>query len=222
MKLLLILCTFLILPISAVSQNVQNRDSIINRMCEDLNKNKHLTDSLRINEIYNNHFYPYLAKVNKKDVDSVAKSVFYRFQKQCLEFIKILKNNEPGKGDWEIISLEEKPKSVASTSDCKNIVNLKNLSYLENNGDQVLVKIENGFWIEKFVDSTNSKLKFNWINNCEFQLEFLESNNEIRGSLSIKGDTYNYEIIKKEASHLSMFAYIPKKDMYLTFKIYFD
>jgi hypothetical protein len=191
-------------------------------MCEDLNKNKHLNDSIRIDNIYKKYFYPYLSKVSEREVDSIAKSVYFRFQKNCPEFLKILDKSNPGKGDWEIISKDEKPISSAKTNDCKNIASLKNLSYLEHSGDEVLVQIKDGYWIEKFIDGTFSKLNFTWINNCEFELEFIESNNETRGNMSKKGDKFNYEIITKEDTYYSMIAYIPKQDMYLKFKIYYN
>lgn len=191
-------------------------------MCEDLNLNKHLNDSIRIDNIYKKHFYPYLSTVSEKDFDSIAERVYYRFQAHCPEFLKILDRNNPGKGDWEIISKEEKPISIANTDDCKSITLLTNLSYLEHDGKKVLVQIKDGYWIEKFTDGTFSKLNFTWLNNCEFQLEFLESNNETRKNISNKGDKFNYEIITKEDAYYSMVANMPKQDMYLKFKIYYN
>ena len=222
MNKILFFFLLVIFPLTALSQNVQNRDSLINRMCEDLNLNKHLNDSLRIDKIYKKHFYPYLSKVNENDVDSIAMSVYYRFQRNCPEFLKILSNSNPGKGDWEIITKEEKPISTANTEDCKNITSLNNLYYLEHSGEKVLVQIKDGYWIEKFIDGTFSKLNFTWITNSEFQLEFIQSNNETRGNMSNKGDKFNYEIITKEETYYAMVAYIVKQDVYLKFKIYYN
>ena len=184
-----------------LAQTIADKDVLVSKMCDDLDKNKHLSDSLRIQEVYKSHFYPYLDQIKKIHVDSVAKSVFYRFQRNCPEFLRILSKMDPGTGDWEILKPEEKPKIVATKSQCAIFDESTKLTYLENNGDKVGVDLKDGIWIDRFVDGTYSRLNFKWINDCEFELEFIESNNETRKNLSKVGDVYSYEIISKEQSH---------------------
>ena len=47
-------------------------------------------------------------------------------------------------------------------------------------------------WKETFEDGTISLLSFHKTSNCEFELEFIESNNELRKNFSVTGDKYQY------------------------------
>ncbi len=75
--------------------------------------------------------------------------------------------------------------------------------------------------MDLFKDGTYSKLKFEWLGDCEFELEFIESNNESRKSFSKPGDKYIYQILDKKAKYYLMSAWIPGMSYFLKFKIYF-
>lgn len=197
------------------------RDSLITEMCKTLKINTHLSDTLRIYDAFDKHLLPYISTFKESQKDSVAQSVFYRFQRNCPEFTNILSRLNPVEGDWESIEKGEMPKSLLSKKTCKKITKHKQLSYLEYNGDKVVVEIKNQYWTDHFLDGTYSKLKFKWIDDCEFELEFIESNNESRMNMSIKGDIYVYRIIEKSEDYYDVTTKIQNQDNHLRFKIYF-
>jgi uncharacterized protein YxeA len=220
MKKIILPLILIILPLLLSSQTIHERDSLIDIMCIELKKSTHLSDSLRLNAIYLKHFYTYLSTIEENKIDSLATSISFRFQRNCPEYLKILYKMETEKGDWEIVQKEDKPNPVLTKKKCKKFKKHKSLIYYESNGDKVLVEIKNGFWVDNFIDGTYSKLKFNWLIDCEFELEFIESNNESRKSISNVGDKYFYEIIDKELSHYILIAHIEGQDIYMKFKMY--
>lgn len=73
--------------------------------------------------------------------------------------------------------------------------------YPDFNGDTVNLIIDKGLWTDNFKDGTYSKLRFKWINDCEFEIEFIESNNPVQSQFSKKGDKYLYQIIEKKDNY---------------------
>lgn len=70
---------------------------------------------------------------------------------------------------------------------------------IEGDIDTVLVFI----YGEKYTELTNNeenttKLKMTWLNDCEYEIEFLESNDKIKLAFSYIGEKYHQKIIKIE------------------------
>lgn len=189
-------------------------------MCSELERNRSLSDSLRINNIYQKHLYPYLSKFEDKKIDSIGTSIYFRLQRNCSEFVEILNRIEPSNSDWEQLEKGYKPKSILLKSKCRELTQFNNLSYLEYNGDKVTVELKDGIWVDNFIDGTYSKLNFKWINDCDFELRFIESNNEIRKNFSAFGDVYSYSLIEKKEDTFIVITKIPNENNYLKFKIY--
>jgi hypothetical protein len=61
--------------------------------------------------------------------------------------------------------------------------------------------IDKGHWVERFRDGTYSKLRFRWIDDCEFEIEFIESTNSVMSQVSKRGDRYRYQIINKNEKY---------------------
>lgn len=126
---------------------------------------------------------------------------------------------EPPKGDWETV--DEKPNSVVNKKVCRKFIDHINYTYLEANGDTVKLQIENGFWVDHFKDGTYSKLKLNWITDCEFEIEFIESNNKLRKGFSKPGDKYRYQVINKKDNYYEMSVEILGTGRHVKLKLYF-
>ena len=85
-----------------------------------------------------------------------------------------------------------------------------------------MVKIKDGYWQDNFTDNTYSKLFFKWIGTYDFELEFIESDNETRSNMSIPGDTYQYSIIEKKEGFYIISVTMEGQDMYQIFKMYYE
>ncbi len=81
--------------------------------------------------------------------------------------------------------------------------------------------MQDGNWQDSFSNGTFSKLTYNWVNESEFELVFIESNNETRGNFSVKGDKYIYQVLSKEDVFYSMSVNIPGQSTFEKFKMYY-
>jgi hypothetical protein len=113
----------------------------------------------------------------------------------------------------------EKPIGNATKKDCRAFLSHDQYSYRESDGiSSVAVSVKKGIWTETFADGTYSKLKLKWIGDCEFDLEFVESNNAIRKNISKAGDKYHYRILERNDGHYALLYELD--GVYSTFKVY--
>lgn len=218
-KHLSILFVFLF-PFSVFSQNIKQIDSVTIAMCESLEKSKIVDDTLNVKAMFFQHLPGVYEKFNvssQNEADSLNDKIYYRLQRNCNLFREILRRLEPNKSDWKI--LNEKPLSKISENDFKKFIKHGKFTYKEYNGSIVSVTIEKNVWLEIFEDGTYSKLKFISKKDGEFDLEFIESNNEIRKNFSIKGDIYNYGLFLKDEN--CYHTWVKNKDNTMSsFKLY--
>lgn len=205
MKKLLIL---LLLGIStpSFSQTITEIDSVSNQMCDYL---KHLeieNDTLKINTLYQEQLYPYLGKIDQTKAQQVGQQVYYRLQRNCVEFRNLLDKLEPPKNSFTRIN--KKPESEISKKELKEFKSQKEFYYFEVSGDTTNVLMKNGKWTDSFSNATFSKLNYNWIN-------------ETRSNFSVKGDKYIYQILSKEEGYYLMTVNIPGQKTFEKFKIYY-
>jgi hypothetical protein len=210
---------FLLFSLKTVGQSTASNDSLIAVMCKTLAANKAAVDSEKIKLVVTKHLNPYLQKFEDAKVEEVSDAIFIRAQRQCKDFADLIFRLTPKQSDWQMV--DKKPVSKMQKKDCVELLKHKKLFYLEANGDTVNLSIENGFWIDHFKDSTSSTLKFRQLTNCEFEIEFVKSNNSIRQKLSNPGDKYRYQILEKLEGSYLMSAEIVGGNQFMTFKIYY-
>jgi hypothetical protein len=215
-RLSLILCLTATL---GFAQTEQQKDSIITVICKSVATTRNLHDTTRIIQAYGEHLYPFVNRFPKDQRAGVGNSIFFRLQHECLEFKQILDRLDPPKGDWKI--LDKKPKSKLSKKDCKRFLNYKQFMYLESSGDSVALSIENGYWIDRFKDGPYSKLKLEWVGDCEFDIQFIESDNSIRKNFSKPGDKYRYQVINQTEMYFEMSVQIVGTEQYALFRLYY-
>lgn len=208
----------LILPVFCFSQTHISEDELINNMCNEFTNSTNFSDSARVENIKNKFLVPYLKKYETAKVDSVAISIYFRLQRNCESFSRFLDKIDPQE-NWE--EVREMPISKLSNVEKDEFLKKSNFFYLEGNGDKTEVRINKGFWIERFVDGTFSKNKMVWKNESDFELEFIESNNEGRKGFSRKGDKYFYRIIDTKDNFYRIAAEISNQNRVLVFKLYF-
>lgn len=211
----------LLIAFAAKSQTIQQIDSLNNQICISLKKLNSLNEAV-FEGILVQHMPDFYTK-HKIDTqvksDSLLDLIYFRLQKNCDTFVTLLNQLEENKSDWEIAN--QKPKTNISDRDLKKFFSLKNLHYKEYDGKKVLVTHASNLWTEKFEDGTFSKLELKQTSKATFTLKFIESNNEMRKNLSVKGEEYNYGICDKGENYYSIWV-LSKEGTYYTSRIYID
>ncbi|WJS96845.1 hypothetical protein NYQ10_10405 [Flavobacterium johnsoniae] len=215
MKASLLLILFFLSSFSR-SQTVQAVDSLNIEICKALVQNKNLNNEIRVNTITNSYIIPYM----KKFGDSITRQkafelIFFRLHKNCNEFVALFPQPKEADG-WTI--QYEKPVEKSTREQCNQLTKNSTYHYFENDGNKVEVTLSHNLWTEKFSDNTISKLHFKQKGNCEFELEFIESDNISRKNMSIKGDKYLYKIYDEDSD--SYRVYLKNKETYYTFKLF--
>ena len=202
------------------SQTIIEIDSVSNVMCIYLKNLTIKNDTLKINSLYNNQLYPYLEKVKQTKAQKIGQQVYYRLQRNCVEFRELLDRLDPPKE--AVIRITKKPKSKITKKQLKDFKNQKEFYYFEASGQKTKAIMKNKIWKDLFSDNTYSILTYNWISKTEFELTFIESNNESRANFSVNGDKYIYQVLSKESNFYLMSLKIPSHKTYEKFKIYYE
>lgn len=215
--------TCLLFMISTIifCQNIdEKRDLLIQKLCNILSKNKNLDDLARINLVNQDaNLIKYFKDLPKDKIEAEEEALFYRFQKNCKEYADLIKNySEKNTENW--VSINYLPQSTINESDFKLIKKSSEFYYFDYEGNKTIVKIENNNWIEYFIDESFSKLKLHWLNNNDFNLEFIESNNSMKKSFSRKGEIYQYRILSKENDYYWVVYYNNDLSNIVKFKFY--
>lgn len=201
------------------SQTITEIDSMSNVMCDYLKNLEIKNDTLKIKSLYEKQLYPYLGKIEQSKTQKVGQQVYYRLQRNCVEFRNLLDKLEPPKE--AVTRITEKPKSKISKKQLKEFKKQKKFHYFEVAGDTTKVIMEQGKWTDTFANKTFSKLTYNWISETEFELFFIESNNETRSNFSVRGDTYIYKVLSQEDGFYLMTVNIPGQKTFEKFKLYY-
>lgn len=204
-----------------IGQTIQQIDSVTYKMCESLSNLTEVKDDVKITMIIEKHLPSFYQKFNittQIAADSIGDKVFFRLQKNCSNFISLLNNLEENKSDWVILT--QKPKHEISKKNCTNFFAGRNYYYKEYDGKIVNVVMTSDSWTETFEDNTTSKLLLRQKDNCEFELEFIESDNNLRKNFSIKGDIYKYGIFKLEEDTFYLWTSSKDNNTFYSFRLY--
>lgn len=208
------------MTISSVTfaQTEKQTDSLISIMCKFLQNNKQRSDSTRLVLVYGKHLFPFVDRYSENEREKITEKIFYRFQRNCGAFADLLNKLNPPDDYWDFWEkIETKPKPQLVKNSCRDFVKHKFI-YSDSNKDTVNMVIEKGQWIDHYRDGTYSKLKFSWIDDCEFEIEFIESTNSVQNQFSKKGDKYRYQIIdKKEKYYLVSVEAVGTDGYHLTY-----
>lgn len=211
----------LLVALTAQSQTIKQIDSLNTQICTSLESMKSL-DEPQLMEALQKHmpgFYKRFKIDTAAKSDSLMDLMYFRMQKTCNTFIVLLSKMEENKSDWAIAAA--KPKTELSDSDSKAFFAAKSLRYKEYDGKIVRVTLDQTNWTEKFEDGSFSKLELKKTSASTFVLKFIESNNEMRKSFSVRGEEFNYGIYGKEKNYYLAWV-LTKEGKYYTFKLYGD
>ncbi|UMQ40011.1 hypothetical protein MKS83_11360 [Chryseobacterium sp. Y16C] len=195
-------------------------DKIIDDACLKFSKTQNLSDSLRVKYLNENIIYSYISTAKIKNKEALD-AMLIRFQKRCESFSSFLtKIDNLNQDDW--ITLDQRPQVLVTKRDLEILKQSKSLYYFEYDGERTNVEVKNNYWVETFTDQTQSKLKYTWVDENKFELEFIESNNFERKEFSRKGDKYIYEVINKVNDYYWVIAEIPGQSRLVKFKLYIE
>lgn len=201
-------------------QTIQQIDSLSSKMCESLKALKDVKDETQVMMVFQKHvpeFYEKIRVTSQEQADSIADRIFFRLQKNCQVFSDVMSATEENKSDWQ--KLSGKPKVTISKKQCDAFFSGKNFYYKEYDGKTVKVTLSSTHWVETFQDNTTSTLLIRKKDKCGFELEFLESNNNIRKNLSVKGDVYHYGIFSVENGVYDLWN-VTRDNQYYSFRLY--
>jgi hypothetical protein len=203
--------------ITTSAQTQEQKDSVINEICNTLNTTPELKDSLRIVNAFAAHVHKFVDRYSESTRPELLEGIFLRAQRLCPQLRILLAQISPPQGDWRRVA--EKPLGSATKKDCRAFLNHEQYSYRESDGiSSVSVAIRKGVWTETFADGSYSRLQVRWTGDCEFDLVFIESNNIIRKNMSKPGDNYHYRILERNDGHYSLLYELG--GIYSTFKVY--
>ena len=183
-----------------------------------MQRSHYKTDSVKVIEAIKENPIPSIPAYNNAR-DSLIERVFLRLQHNCQLFATILEKNSPENLYWK--RTIDKPTSKLKNIDCLEFKKYNTYWYFEPNGDTVKLKIESGLWTDYFKDGTYSQLKFTWKTECDFQIEFLQSDNRIRKGYSKPGDIYQYSLLEKSNHFYLLSVRTEGLDKYSIFKLYY-
>src|SRR5882724_12031402 len=143
-SIILIIFFDVIIPLRCLPQQKINSDSLISEICRTVKIEKLETDSLTIANSFRKHLLQYRNKVDKQAWQQLIENCYFRLQRECPEFKKIIDKIDPTKGDWKRVDFE--PESRASETDCADFFRISNFTYLEYNGDTAKVVITDSTW----------------------------------------------------------------------------
>ncbi len=211
---------FLFVSVFSFAQN-ESIDNLTNEMCLSFKNNESLSDSVRITILNEKFIFPYLNQFPEAEKEHIIDNLYYRFQKNCKEFVDYLyRIDPPKKDDWK--KLTTRPEIKVTNRDLAFLKSRHNFYYFEWGGKKTTVKITNKYWTETFSDGTYSKLYFRWLTNNQFELEFIESNNNGRKNFSKPGEKYFYEIVSKENNYYWILVTVPEQPQLLMFKLFYN
>ena len=188
-------------------------------MCLTFKAQKVRSDSQALINTFSKHMADFYKQFSEQELDSIFTKCYYRLQLYCNDFKMMLERNEKGKNDW--VATETYHVSIASKNECSLFFQTQQFKYLEANGDSVSVFVNENSWTDYFKDGTYSRLSLKRINDADFELTFIESNNSSRRNISNAGDKYLYRILEKSSRHYLMLVSIPNNPRRFQFKLYY-
>lgn len=209
----------LFIAVISFGQSQASIDSMEHVICRSIEESTSRVDSIKVIQSFSKHLPAFLANYPENKREEILTHIYDRLQRNCATFWKILNRIDSSQKNWE--ALNTSPPSTLDKNECRKFLKYKNYKYVEADGDTVNLQIENGYWIDHFKDGTFSKLKFHWVSDCEFEIEFIESNNKIRNDFSNPGDKYRYKILDKRSNYYDMSVEIPEKNIFAKFKIFY-
>lgn len=179
-----------------------NIENVADQFCQCLNNNVTKPDIERLKECLTIFEKNMISVKNDSTRNAIIQDLSIYASTHCKEAAKV-GSRLGNKSDFKII--DSIPKSGLTDLQCKHLLVKSKFYYLQKDGSKMFVEINENLWTE--TEQSNKRLtkcKIKWLNNCEFSLEFLESNDPIKNKISKKGDIYIYNVIEINGNIISL------------------
>jgi len=204
---------------SIFAQNKQEIDSLVSVLCHSFNSLDGYSDSFKEEYFISHHLKPTALAYDELEYEFAISSLYYRLQRNCLEFKELLDRNH---GLKKMVNrLSNEPETELTTSQLDSFALIKQFYYLENSGDTTKVSIKDSTWLDSFSNGTHSICIHHWIDQSKFSLEFQSSTNESRKYTNYKGDVFEYKVINAEANYYNVSWHIPGTSYYEIHRFYY-
>ncbi len=185
----------------AFSQSDKQIDSLATAMCENFSNIHHYDDSTKVEVLIDRHLPPFIRRMKLRtdeQAQAAFRRVFIRLQKVCPEFQKALASfdKKETQGEWQRVA--GIVPTQLSSSEIQTFFKGGTFYYVDPGSKtltHVNVTITSNRWIETFPDGTTSQCELKANGDGTFQLYFIRSDNEVRKSLSRKGDVFYYGLV---------------------------
>ena len=213
----LILIPLLFFCLTAIGQNIETEVS--NAICKCITEYSALKDSslLKYCYILGATETKGLPKSSKK-IEKILQQCHFELQKICPAYVDLTRRLIPMQGDWRNIA--DTSINTFDTSVCTIFSKYTDFYYLEHTGDTTRLSIKDGFWTDFFTaKNTYSKCSFQWTDKCNFELEFIKSNDPLRKNMSKKGDKYKYRLLSSTPTYFLLLVHYG--NVWQEFKLYY-
>jgi hypothetical protein len=220
MKKLSLIALLYGLPISSFAQHSNITDSLTDQICHTLQTLQIKNDSILLNYALEKHLYKYIANMSDEVANNAVERVILRLAYRCDKYNSMMRKLEKPGPHWHYVY--RLPPSEVSKAHCDSFFKKENYYYIDGENDTTRLQISSEFWIDHMKDNTFSKLSLKRTSTADFEIAFIESNNNIKSKLSIPGDIYQYRIVRKTDSHYELAVTIPGISSIALFNVYWQ
>lgn len=128
-------------------------------------------------------------------------------------------NKVPKSAHWVVSN--EMPASSITPEDCAAFWKYQKFIYHDSDSTVVRLTLTEDFWIDSMADNTYSKLAVRKLNDQTFESSFIGSNNPLKHLLSIPGDIYHYQLLKKTDHSYKLSTHMNGISTYFIFELEF-
>lgn len=136
------------------------------------------------------------------DINEIGSQIGIRLAKECKYFQELITAEFGNDSRTDSLDKRYEKAQIVNKETCRNFVKgefyyaipmdsartIMDTTFLTINGTLYLERMDNG--------KTFSLLSFKWVNDCTFEITFIESNHPIKAAMSKKGDKYTYTIME--------------------------
>lgn len=222
MKKIFFVCFFLLAASVTFAQSITEIDEWAKEWCLELkNTDSKSSAKERLLVAFEKSVVPHLQKYDSASFENIREKIFYRIQRiRCKIFFEITEEMN-SYSSQNFSHSNERPKSLIDKVESEDFKTRKVFYYKENNGTTTKVILNSKRWRSIFADGTYALYELQWLSTTEFRISYLRSNNEGRAAINLKGDSYHYILLQKNADSFRLAEYVPNTHYYSIFKMYF-
>lgn len=195
-------------------------DSVSTVISNYLEANKEHFDSTEFLSFVNDiagHVPSAFDTISKEEVQEVSAQLIIRLMHHSEFFVGRLYEKLPEQKYWT--HFRSMPPSSITREQCASFWDYHKFAYHDTDTTMVVLTLDDQYWIDHMPDSTYSKLSLHKINDQNFNICFIESNNSFKRMLSMPGDVYCYQLLEKTDHSFKLATHIKGLSSYDVFEL---